>query len=73
MVSVHSRRYQSFLARLREARQEAGLTQVQVAKALRKPQSFVSKCETGERKVDAVEFAEFAKLYGTTMEELVSR
>ena len=73
MVSAYSRRYERFLDRLRQARQEAGLTQVQVAKALRKPQSFVSKCETGERRVDAVEFAEFARLYGRPFEFFVGK
>jgi transcriptional regulator with XRE-family HTH domain len=39
------------------------MTQVQVAVALGLPQSFVSKCESGERRVDAVELERFAKLY----------
>jgi hypothetical protein len=39
------------------------LTQVQVALALGKPQSFVSKCENGERRVDILELADFAQLY----------
>lgn len=68
MVSVHSRRYQQFLKRLRAARHEAGHSQVDVARKLRKPQSFVSKCETGERKVDAVELGDFARLYGKPLE-----
>lgn len=42
---------------------KAGMTQVQVAVALGLPQSFVSKCESGERRVDAVELERFAKLY----------
>ena len=71
MGSVRSARYQQFLARLRAARQEAGLTQEQVARKLGKPQSFVSKSETGERRVDAVEFADFARLYGRQMEAMV--
>ncbi len=52
-----------FLKRLREARQAAGLTQVKVAAKLGRPQSFVSKCESGERRVDVVELRELAKLY----------
>ncbi|MBI4020925.1 MAG: helix-turn-helix transcriptional regulator [Candidatus Aenigmarchaeota archaeon] len=39
------------------------MTQVEVAKALGKPQSFVSKCENGERRVDVVELAAFARVY----------
>lgn len=56
-------RYKSFLRALRKARVDAGLTQVDVARALGKPQSFVSKCESGERRVDVVELMIFAGLY----------
>jgi len=61
--SPHSARYRQFLQRLREARLQAGFTQAEVAKALRRPQSFVSKCESGERRVDVVELEDFARLY----------
>jgi hypothetical protein len=37
---------------------------MEVAKTLRRPQSFVSNCEPGERRVDVVELMEFARLYG---------
>ena len=63
MSSLHTSRYRQFLRRLKEARQEAGLTQVDAARALRRPQSFVSKCESGERRVDVIELEAFAKLY----------
>lgn len=55
--------YRRFTERLVRARHEAGLTQAQVAARLGKPQSFVSKSEAGERRVDAVELAAFAALY----------
>lgn len=55
--------YRRFLARLRAAREQTGLTQADVAKRLRKPQSFVSKCEAGERRVDVIELAAFARVY----------
>lgn len=55
MANVYSEAYGRFLVRLREARREANLTQEQVARRLRRPQSFVSKCESGERRVDVVE------------------
>ena len=67
MTSVYDTRYERFLARLREARKKAGLTQVEVAKALGKRQTFVSKCEVGERRVDFVEVEEFAGLYGVPL------
>lgn len=64
MRSRYSGRYQRFLERLKTARVKAGLTQSQVAAALRRPQSFVSKCESGERRVDVIELEDFARLYG---------
>ncbi len=63
MANVYSEAYGRFLSRLREARRQAGLTQAEVAQSLRHPQSYVSKCESGERRVDVVELAAFAKLY----------
>ena len=63
-MARRSAAYRLFLTRLREARLAAGLTQVEVAAKLRRPQSFVSKCESGERRVDVVELTEFAQLYG---------
>ncbi len=63
-MARRSAAYKLFLTRLREARQAAGLTQAEVALRLRRPQSFVSKCESGERRVDVVELVEFARLYG---------
>lgn len=64
-------RYKEFLRRLRQARLEAGLTQIQVADTLEKPQSFVSKCETGERRVDVVELQVLASLYGVPLSYFV--
>jgi transcriptional regulator with XRE-family HTH domain len=62
--SVHSKGYRALLARLREARRAAGLTQQQVAKRLKKPQSYVSKCELGERRLDPMELKVLAEIYG---------
>jgi transcriptional regulator with XRE-family HTH domain len=57
--------------RLRDARERAGLKQTEAAAALGKPQNFVSKCETGQRRIDPIELADFATLYGTTLAALV--
>ena len=64
MASAFPAEYRKFLKRLKAAREEAGLTQVDVAKRLKKPQSFVSKSESGERRVDPVELRYLAELYG---------
>jgi transcriptional regulator with XRE-family HTH domain len=61
--SIHTKSYKQFLVRLNSAREQAGLTQVEVSKLLDKPQSFVAKCENGDRKVDAIELLQFSKLY----------
>ena len=71
MGSLHSRRYREFLARLRQAREDAGLTQVEAAAKLKKPQSFISRCETGERRVDVLEFEDFVRLYGKVANDLL--
>ena len=62
--SQYSARYRRFLTRLKAARLKAGLTQSQVAAALRRPQSFMSKCESGERRIDIIELEDFARVYG---------
>jgi transcriptional regulator with XRE-family HTH domain len=61
--AFHSPRYKALLKLLRQARIEAGLSQVDVAALMRRPQSFVSKSEVGERRVDAIELEEFARIY----------
>jgi transcriptional regulator with XRE-family HTH domain len=73
MRSVYTELYRTMLARLRSARKAAGMTQIDVAKALRRPQSFVSNCESGERRVDVVELIEFATLYKKPLSHFVSR
>jgi len=60
---IYTEKYEFFLDRLKQARKEKRLTQVDVANALGKHQSYVTKCENGERRVDVVELAEFARLY----------
>jgi transcriptional regulator with XRE-family HTH domain len=64
MASRHPERYRVLLVRLRQARKEASLSQEQVAERMKVKQKFVSKIETGERRIDPVELAEFALLYG---------
>jgi transcriptional regulator with XRE-family HTH domain len=55
----YSPRYDQFRALLRAIREEAGLSQLALAKKLGKPQSFVCKSEIGERFVDFLETLDF--------------
>ncbi len=57
---------------LRDLRSRAGLTQTDVAFALGKPQSYVSKYETGERRLDLVELSELCPVLKTTLPQLIS-
>jgi Helix-turn-helix len=59
--SVFTPSYARFRELLIEARESAGLTQAGLAKKLKRPQSYVSKAERGERRLDVVEFLDFAK------------
>lgn len=61
--SLFSPEYDAFLTLLREAREKAGMTQAEAAQKLGRPQSFVSKCESGERRVDVVELVHFCLAY----------
>ena len=56
---------------LTEAREAAGLTQVQLALRLRRPQSFVSKVESGERRIDVIELLEIADEVGADVGNLI--
>ncbi|KQS57727.1 hypothetical protein ASG17_00820 [Brevundimonas sp. Leaf363] len=62
--SIFTQRHQALIAFLGTARRDAGLTQVELAGRLGRPQSFVSKVERGERRVDVVEFCEIAEALG---------
>ena len=64
MSKKYQPKYQNLVKKLRQARHEAGLTQIEAGKRLKKPQAYISKIERGERGIDAVELAEFAKVYG---------
>ncbi len=71
MASRHPELYREMLRRLRAARLEARLTQEEVAKRLGVRQTFVSKVETGERRIDPVEMRELAELYGKEVTDLL--
>lgn len=69
--TIYTEKYKKFLEKLCQARKEKGLTQMDVVNALGKPQSYVAKCENGERRVDIIELLEFAHLYGKPLDYFV--
>lgn len=64
MKSTRTPRYQELTSRLKSARKGADLTQQELADRLGKPQSYVSKYESGERRLDVAEFMEVATALG---------
>jgi transcriptional regulator with XRE-family HTH domain len=71
--SIHSGRYAIFLTVLRQERERAGLTQVQLAKKIGENQTFISKCERGERRLDVIELRAFCKAFGVDLKSFVTR
>ena len=71
--SIFSPEYVRLREVLAETRRERGLSLVALAAALDRPQSFVSKYESGERRLDFVEVLEIADMLGLDITELVDR
>lgn len=71
--SVFTDRYRLFLQLLIQARREKNVTQVQLAQMLKKPQSYVSKYESGERRLDVVEFLDIADRLELDAAEFIRR
>ena len=61
--AIYTKDHNAIVERLKKARFETGLGQVEVAKKLGKTQSYVSKIESGQRRFDVLQLKEFAKLY----------
>ncbi|MDD4411957.1 MAG: helix-turn-helix transcriptional regulator [Bacilli bacterium] len=61
--STYTDDYKTTISHLKKVRLELGLKQEDVADKLGKPQSFISKIECGERRLDIAELKELAKLY----------
>lgn len=65
--------YKKLRRLLAQARADAGLTQVQVAERVKRPQSFVSKYENGERQLDVIEFVAVCKAIGVSPAVLIDQ
>jgi transcriptional regulator with XRE-family HTH domain len=71
--SIYSVEYRELCLVLRQLRIDAGLTQVEVAKRLDVTQSFVSKYESGERRVDVIELRHIGDALGSSVTEILER
>ena len=58
---------------LRERREAAGITQTDLSRRLGRPQSFISKYERGERRLDVIEFLDVAEALGSDPVQLLNR
>jgi len=72
LKSTRAYGYDRLLTRLKLARKEASLTQEKLAKKLRRPQSFVSKYENAEQRLDVVEFVEVTRALGIDASEALT-
>lgn len=73
MASTRSELYKALLAALIQTRKDAGVTQVQLAERIGQRQTFVSKYELGERRLDVAEYIAIARAIGAEPAELMQK
>lgn len=73
MKSIHDPRYVQFIELLTRSREEAQVTQSELAKRLAKPQSFVAKVENLDRRIDVVELTDWLRALGIAPHEFASK
>lgn len=75
MKTLRSRRHRALCAALVQARKAAGLSQQELASRLKTSQTVIARIETGERRVDVIEFIDLARALrtdpGTVLDELM--
>ncbi len=70
--TIYSKEHKSLVIKLKKARIEAGLDQEGAAKLLEKSQSYISKIEAGQRRIDTVQLKEFAKIYKKSIDFFIN-
>lgn len=69
--TIHLDEYKKIAEKLKKARIASGLTQKIVAEKIKKPQSYISKVEAGEQRIDIIELKVFAGLYKKKIEYFI--
>lgn len=69
--AMYTKDHNEIVARLKSARIEAGLGQVEVAEKLGRTQSYLSKIESGQRRFDVLQLKELAKIYKKSLDYFV--
>jgi len=70
MSSIHNPRYRAVIKALIELRESRNMTQVQLATSLKKPQSYVSKIENFERRIDIIELQDWLEILNIDLDLL---
>lgn len=68
-TSIHSKEYKEIIQKLIAARLESGITQVRAGLILKKPQSYISKIERRERRIDVLELKQLLKIYKKSLKD----
>ncbi len=71
--NIYSREHDAFRSLLRQLRLGAGLQQRELSERLGKPQSFVSRYESGQRRLDLLELRQICQVIGVSLSEFVER
>ena len=71
--SIYTTQQQALQSLLRQIRREGNLRQVDLAKRIHEPQSFVSKYESGERRLDVIELRDICEALGISLGAFVDR
>ena len=71
--TLRSKGHRDLIDILVKSREQAGLTQRDLAARLRRPHSFIGRIEAGERRVDVIEFIEIARVMGLDPKQLFAK
>jgi len=69
--TLYSKEHKAVVERLKKARVKSGMSQEEASIKLGRSQSYVSKIEAGQRRIDVVQLKKFAKIYSVKIDSLI--